>query len=97
MAKFELSIYGENDEVIKKYTTNHIRWGVLLKAVEINDKLKDMDESVQFKAISEIVMSIFEGLTSDELEKADYNDVVNTFKQLLLSAQKINGGNSKNV
>lgn len=95
--KFELSIYGENDEVIKKYETNHVRWGVLLKAVDLQEKLKDKSPVEQFVAINEFVKSIFDGLTDEELEKADSNDVINTFKQLLNTVGNINSGDSKNV
>ena len=95
--KFELSIYGENDEVIKKYETNHVRWGVLLKAIDLQEKLKDKTEVEQVSLIGEFVKSIFIGLTDEELDKADTQDVINTFKQLLNSVSKINSGDSKNV
>ncbi len=95
--KFELSIYGENDEVIKKYETNHVRWGVLLKAIDLQEKLKDKTEVEQVSLIGEFVKSIFVGLTDEELDKADTQDVINTFKQLLNSVSKINSGDSKNV
>lgn len=95
--KFELSIYGENDECLKKYETDHVRWGVFLKAVKLQDEIKEKDADTQFGAISEFVKSIFVGLTDEELEKADGFDVINTFNQLLSAAKKIGGGNSKNA
>lgn len=95
--KFELSIYGENDECLKKYETDHVRWGVFLKAVKLQDEIKEKDTETQFAAISEFVKSIFVGLTDEELEKADGFDVINTFNQLLSAAKKIGGGNSKNA
>lgn len=39
MAKFELPIYGENDELVKTYTTDHIRWNArILKITEVQDE-----------------------------------------------------------
>ena len=96
MAKFELSIYGENDEVLKKYETDHVRWGVLLQAVKLQEEIKDKGADEQFAAINSFIKSIFIGLTDEELEKADGLDVVNTFQQLISAVGKIKGGNSKN-
>lgn len=95
--RFELSIYGENDEVLKKYETDHVRWGVLLKAVNLQEIMKGKTPIEQVGMVGEFVKSIFVGLTDEELEKADTNDVMNTFKQLLSSVGTINSGDSKNV
>lgn len=95
MAKYELSIYGENDEKIKTYKTEHIRWGVFLNAVKLQEKIKDKSAAEQFAAINEFVKSIFIGLTDEELEQADGKDVMNTFKQLLSAANGIDS--SKNA
>lgn len=97
MARFELSIYGENDEVLKKYETNHVRWGVLLQAVKLQEEIKGKGADEQFAAINQFVKSIFVGLTDEELEKADGLDVVNTFNQLISAVGKINGGKEKNA
>ena len=97
MSKFELSIYGENDEVLKKYETNHVRWGVLLQAVKLQEEIKGKGADEQFAAINQFVKSIFVGLTDEELEKADGLDVVNTFNQLISAVGKINGGKEKNA
>ena len=97
MAKFELSIYGEEDEKIKTFETDHIRWGVFLQAVKLQEEIKDKPADEQFKAINQFVKSIFVGLTDEDLEKADGLDVINTFKQLISAVGTINGGNSKNA
>lgn len=97
MARFELSIYGENDEVLKKYETDHVRWGVFLQAVKLQEEIKGKETAEQFAAINEFIKSIFVGLTDEELEKADGLDVVNTFNQLVAGVTKIKGGNSKNA
>lgn len=97
MARFELTIYGENDEVLKKYETEHVRWGVLLNAVKLQEEIKSKGADEQFSAINQFVKSIFIGITDEELEKADGLDVMNTFNQLLSAVGKINGGKEKNV
>lgn len=97
MAKFELSIYGENDEVLKKYETDHVRWGVFLEAVKLHEELKEKNADESFNAINQFIKKIFLGITDDELEKADGLDVVNTFNQLLSAMGKFNVDKSKNA
>ena len=95
MAKYELTIYGENDEQVKKYEKDHVRWGVFLKAVKLQEQIKNKSAAEQFVLINQFIKSIFVGLTDEELEQADGSDVINTFRQLLSS---VNGINSpKNV
>ena len=95
MAQFELNIYGEKDEVVKKFETDKVRWGVYMQALELSEGLENKAPGEQFKLINDFVKKIFPGLTDQDLEGADGDDVMNTFKQLLNKAGKI-GGNSKN-
>lgn len=92
---FELNIYGANDEIIKSYGTNHIKWGVFIQAVQLQEQLKDADTATQFEKISEFVMRIFDGMTAEEIENADGFDVMNVFTQLVNKAKNIKGS-SKN-
>lgn len=89
MAKFELNIYGEDDEIIKKYETDYIRFGVLVEAAKITDMTDDKTESIK-----KLVKRVFVGLTDEEIMLADWNDVVNTFIQVSSMAGNINS--SKN-
>ena len=41
MAKFELTIYGNNDEVIKKHATNICPFGVFIEAAGLEEELKN--------------------------------------------------------
>lgn len=93
MAKFELNIYGENDEIIKKYETDHIRYGVLMQALELEEKLNKKSQLEQIKAANIIVKKVFHGLTDDELMLADVGDVLNTFAQVQQQANAIGGSN----
>lgn len=98
MARFELSIYGDDDEVLKKYETDHIRWGTFLQAVKLNEEIKGKPADEQFKAINQFVKNIFRGLTDEDLDRADGMDVINTFNQLLKAFEsQFNGGGSKNA
>ena len=96
MAKFELNIYGKDDEIIKKYETEHIRFGVLITALEINEKKLNAKE--QFEAVGRVLKSVFAGLTDEELKLADTGDIFSTYAQVLRQAGNINGSddNSKN-
>lgn len=95
MAKYELTIYGENDEVIKKYETDRVRWGVFLNAINLQEKIKDKSTAEQFAAINDFIKTIFVGLTDEHLALADGKDVINTFNQLLSEANGIES--SKNA
>ena len=92
---FELNIYGTDDEIIKTYSTAHVRWGVYIQAVQLQEQLKDVDVGKQFESISRFVMTIFDGMTADELAKADAFDVMAVFTQLVNKAKNISG--SKNA
>ena len=95
MAAFELNIYGENDEILKTYSTSHIRWGLLKAALELQDSIKADSISAQVSAISAFAKEIFIGLTAAELDNAASEDVIANFKQLTRMANKLVG--SKNA
>ena len=96
MAQFELNIYGNNDEILKTFSTDKVRWGVFMQALELEGGLKDKSPLEQFKLVNSFIKKIFPELTDEDLEGADSEDVFNTFKQLVNKANAI-GGNSKNA
>lgn len=96
MAQFELNIYGNNDEIVKRFETEHVRWGVFTQALQLNETLKDATPAQVMAACSEFVKKIFPDITDADLDGAEVEDVFNTFKQLIAKAQNI-GGNSKNA
>lgn len=89
MAKFELNIYGDNDEIIKKYATDHLRYGVLMQALEMQEGLENATSAEQMSAANELVKKVFAGLTDEELALADASDVLNTFTQVTRQAERI--------
>lgn len=96
MAQFELNIYDENDEVVKRFETDRVRWGIFVQALELEESLKSATAGDMISAINQFVKKIFPALTDADLENADVDDVMCTFKQLLSKAKKI-GVNQKNV
>lgn len=94
MAKFELNIYGENDEILKKYATDHIRYGVLMRALELQDSMEGKTMLEQTKAANTIVKMVFAGLTDEELMLADVGDVLATFAQVTTQANAIGSNNA---
>lgn len=96
MAQFELNIYGKDDEIVKTYSTDKIRWGVFMQALELQDGLADKPAAEQFKLINAFVKKIFPDLTDEDLECADSDDIVSTFRQLLNKSNTI-GVKSKNA
>ena len=96
MANLTLNIYGENDEIIKTYETQHIRWKLFIDAVELNDTIKGQSPKEQLAAVGTFIKSIFSGLTDAEIELADARDIFNVFKMVVGMAQSIKGGEQKN-
>lgn len=91
MAKYELTIYGENDEIIKKHETNDVKWGVYLEAAKIYDEIESMTEAEQIEIVNSFVKRMFIGLTDDELNCAYGDDVMGVFNQLMKKAKAIGG------
>lgn len=91
MARFTLNIYGEDDAIVKTYETDKIRYGVLVKALEINEDKKEMSDAEFIKSANAIVKALFKGLTDDELENAEITDVISTYRQIVNLSGKING------
>ena len=96
MAQFELNIYGANDEVEKRFETDRVRWGIFLQALELEETMKNATAREMTTAVNAFVKKIFPDITDADLENADVDDVMNTFKQLIAKAKKI-GGNAKNA
>lgn len=92
MAQFELPIYNEHDDVVVRHETDRVRWGIFLQALELEESLKGANAREMIAAVNEFVKKIFPALTDAELENADADDVLNTFKQLLNKAKKLGGG-----
>lgn len=97
MAKYELPIYGEDNEVIKMHESNICPWAVYIQAADMQEQLQNKSAREQMDAVGEILKSVFPALTDKELLRADGADVMNTFLQLVSGGQKIKGGNSKNA
>ena len=96
MAKYELKIYGENDEIVKTYATDNVAWGFYLEAVKAAENMGDMTADEQFAMINRFIKRLFIGLTDEELENgASGDDVINVFNQLMRKANSIGG--SKNA
>lgn len=91
MVKFELNIYGENNEIVKTYGTNDIPWGFYIEAVKAHEEMQEMTAVEQFIMISDFVKRMFIGLTDAELNNAYGDDVINVFKQLMRKANAIGG------
>lgn len=92
MAKFTLNIYKENDEIEKTYATDKILWGFYMEAVKAYEEMQDLNEAEQFVLISDFIKRMFIGLTDEELTRADGDDVINVFMQLMRKARAIGGG-----
>lgn len=96
MAQFELNIYDGDSNVAKRFETDVVRWGIFLQALQLEETLKSASSAEVISAVNEFVKKIFPNITDADLDNADVDDVLNTFRQLLSKSKKI-GANSKNV
>ena len=72
MALIELPIYNDDNEIIKTYSTNRVRWGVFVKAVEVEETITKSDSNVtaseSMKMISDLILSVSKGSVTKYLE-----------------------------
>lgn len=96
MAQFELNIYGDNDEIVKRFETDHVRWGIFVQALQLEETLKGAAPQDMIRSVNEFIKKIFPSITDADMDNADVDDVMYTFTQLLSKAKKIGVG-SKNA
>lgn len=95
MNAFELKVYGSDDEVLKTFSTDKIRWGVFLQAVKIHEEISDRDAGEQYELVGEFIKKLFPGITDADIENAEASDVLNTFWMLVNKANRIGAGTKK--
>ena len=95
MAIVELNIYGENDEILKTFTASRVRWGVIVKAVELQEQIDggNMSTTEQIHFLNDFVLALFPTMTQNDVEMADINDIKNVFKMVGQMSGKINAKN----
>lgn len=92
MALLNINVYGENDEVLKTFETDKIRWRLFGEAVKINDEIKDKPAAAQMEIVGKFILSLFVGMTEEDLDLCDVGDIFHTFKMVTMLANKIEGG-----
>lgn len=95
MSAFELKIYGENDEVLKTFSTDRIRWGVFLQAIEIHEEIAGKKPKEQYDCVDDFVKKLFPGITDEDIKKAEAQDVLNLFWMLVGKVNRIGVGATK--
>ena len=89
MNAFELKVYGDNDEIVKTFSTDKIRWGVFLQAVKIHEEITESNAAEQYELVGEFIKKLFPGITDADIENAEAADVLNTFWMLVNKANRI--------
>ena len=92
MAKYELEIF-KGEKVEKTYTANCCPWGLYVEAVDIQDTLSKMTGKEIVKSLESIMLKLFDGLTSEEMQRADGAAVMQLFLQIVQG----NAGKSSNA
>ena len=95
MAHVEINTYGDNDEILKTFSTNHIKWGLICRAVKIQEKMNDgeLKGTEQIKVVNDFVLSVFPEMTQSDIEAADIGDIFNVFKIIGNMSNDINPKN----
>lgn len=95
MAIIELRIYGEEDEILRTYKASRVRWGLVIKALELQEAVEKASGADQLNILGEFVLELFPTMSKEDLYLADPRDIVSVFKQVGHMAKGING--SKNA
>ena len=82
MARFELNIYGVDDEIIKTYKADRVKYGVTLEALKYAETVDNMSTVDKFLTLNKIVKRVFPGLTDEELMNTEIDDVLNVCRQV---------------
>ena len=88
MAKYELNIY-KGEGIEKTYKANFCPWGLYTEAADTQEHLKDMTGKEIIKSVENIILQLFDGLTKEEMQRADGSEVMSLFLQI------VNGNASK--
>lgn len=86
MARFELNIYGENDEIIKTYATDKARYGAFEEAIKFADEAEGKTQAeinmLAFKMLGRFAIRLFPTLTEDEVRLCEIQDLVSLAYQV---------------
>lgn len=96
MSAFELKVYGADDQIVKTFATDRIRWGVFLQAISIHEDIASKNPEEQYMLVGDFIKKLFPGITDADIEQAEAQDVLNTFWMLVSKANKIGRGAKKN-
>lgn len=99
MAKFELSIYNENDEVVKTYQRNKCPVELFLKFQQYSEKVtgnKIKDDSEFFAGLKDLFLEFFPAMTEKEYtNNTDVAEIIVLFNAIINRATRLT--NEKNV
>lgn len=99
MAKFELSIYDDNDNVIKTYQRNKCPVDLFLKFQQFSEKVtgeKVKDDKTFFEGLKALILEFFPEMTEKEYTKnTDVAEIIMLFHTIIKKATLFT--NEKNV
>lgn len=90
MAKYELSIYDENDKVIKTFQRNKCSVEMFLKFQQYSQKVaesKVKNDAEFFKGLKELFLEMFPAMTESEYKNnTDVAEVIVLFRTIVAKA-----------
>jgi hypothetical protein len=96
-----LKLYGPNDEVSRELTRSIIPWGILEKAIDLQEQFQDMKVDAQgnpqnisrekIASLTEFVIFVFDDqVTADELKRyASLGDMFAVYTQIFAMVTKV--------
>lgn len=97
MPRIALNLYGQDDEIVKQLHRTTLRWGVLKKAIRMEETLKDENVEVmdQIDEITGLLEAVFDGqATAEEIEAgATMEEILACFASIVAAAQEARKGN----
>ena len=86
MARFELNVYGENDEIQKTYATDKARYGAFEEAIKFLEETEGKTEVernlLAIPMLKKFIMKLFPTITEDEIRLCELSDIISLSYQV---------------
>lgn len=84
--RFEINVYGPDDEIIKTHATDYVRFGAFEEAINFTEAVAGKSgfevDTLAVKTFKKIAKQVFPAITDDEIRLCDIRDVVNLLYQV---------------
>lgn len=105
-APLKITLYGVNDEIKKELTRSIVPWGILERAIDLQDEFQDVDTTAltnvsrdQIEELTNFVAFIFDNqVTADELKRgASLEEMFALYTQIFAMVSQVMQKNPMNA